>query len=68
MFKIFLIVAAVWAYVGLIASGKDGFVAKKSQELYEYCLAIWEEVEIDYQIPEALRKEMKKPTKRSHRF
>jgi len=68
MLKIFMIIAALWAYVGLVSSGKDGFVAQKSQELYEYCLSIWDEVEIDYQIPEDMKKSWKKAKKRSSRF
>ncbi len=68
MLKLFLIVASVWAYVGLISSGKDGFVAKKGQELYEYCLSVWDEVEIDCQIPEGLKKDWKNSKKRSQRF
>lgn len=68
MLKLFLIITALWAYVGLVSSGKDGFVAQKGQELYEYCLSVWDEVEIDFQIPESMKKEVKPVKKRLHRL
>lgn len=67
MLKLFLIITAVWAYIGLISSGTDGFVAQKGKDLYEYCVSVWDEVEIDCQIPESLQKEWEKGKDRSKR-
>lgn len=58
--RLFWMIAILWAYIGLIASGKDGFIAQKTQAAFDACVAFFEDVEVDYQIPEELRNEWEK--------
>lgn len=58
--RLFWMIAVLWAYVGLIASGKDGFIAQKTQVVFDACTSFFEDVEVDYQIPDELKAEWEK--------
>lgn len=58
--RLFWMIAVLWAYIGLIASGKDGFIAQKTQQAYQRCISFFDDVEVDYQIPEELKAEWEK--------